>query len=281
MRFLSWGTKMFDMDDFFVINDVSQIDLNKVIEKYKQYKNASIPDNYLKKHFRALLQDTNTKMLFRKKNNTDTPLQEFWTLRLIDMAENNYRNLPINKYSSLERSDLKKIVNICLSDDIIMKTKKYLMSKGIYLYFIDSLPNTMIDGAVYITSYSTIAIGLTLRYERLDYVWFTLLHELSHIILHYQYLNENIILSIENSQDIKEAEANRLAKDTIISPKEYRVLLPKRTLNTDDLIKYANSNNIPPALIAGIIRRDLNNYQIFNDVIKNFKINRSDLYDEI
>jgi len=270
-----------DIDDFFVMNDVNPIDLNKVIEKYKYYQNSSIPDNYLKKHFRALLQDTNTKMLFRKKNNTDTPLQEFWTLRLIDMAENNYRNLPINKYSSLERSDLKKIVNICLSDDIIMKTKKYLMSKGIYLYFIDSLPNTMIDGAVYITSYSTIAIGLTLRYERLDYVWFTLLHELSHIILHYQYLNENIILSIENSQDIKEAEANRLAKDTIISPKEYRVLLPKRTLNTDDLIKYANNNNIPPALIAGIIRRDLNNYQIFNDVIKNFKINRSDLYDEI
>jgi len=86
---------------------------------------------------------------------------------------------------------------------------------------------------------------------------------------------------MENSQDIKEAEANRLAKDTIISPKEYRVLLPKRTLSSDDLIKYANYNNIPPALIAGIIRKDLNNYHIFNDVINSFKINRSDLYDEI
>jgi len=269
------------MDDFFVINDINQIDLNKVIERYKYYKNSSIPDKYLKKHFRALLQDTNTKMMFRKKDNIDTPLQEFWTLRFIDMAENNYKNLPINKYSSLGKNDLKKIVNICLSNDIIIKTKEYLMSKGIYLYFIDSLPNTMIDGAVYITSYSTIAVGLTLRYERLDYVWFTLLHELSHIILHYQYLNENIIISIENSQDVKEAEANRLAKDSIISPKEYRVLLPKRTLNSDDLNKYAVINNIPPALIAGIIRKDLNNYQIFSDVINNFKINRSDLYDEI
>ena len=271
-----------EIDDFFVINDVSPFDLNKVIEKYKEFKNSPIPDNYLKKHFRALLQDTNTKMMFRKKNNnTDTPLQEFWTLRFIDMAENNYKNLPINKYSLLEKSDLKKIVNICLGNDIITKTKKYLMSKGIYLYFIDSLPNTMIDGAVYITSYSSIAVGLTLRYDRLDYVWFTLLHELSHIILHYQYLNENIIISMENSQDLKEAEANRLVKDTIISPKDYRVLLPKRTLNSDDLIKYANSNNISPALIAGIIRKDLDNYQIFNDIINSFRINRSDLYDEI
>jgi HTH-type transcriptional regulator/antitoxin HigA len=272
---------MAEMDDFFVMNDINQIDLNKVIEKYKHYKNSSIPDNYLKKHFRALLQDTNIKMMFRRNSNADTPLQEFWTLRFIDMAENNYKNLPIHMYSPLEKSDLKNIVNICLDNDIITKTKNYLMSKGIYLYFIDSLPNTMIDGAVYITSYSTIAVGLTLRYERLDYVWFTLLHELSHIILHYQYLSENIILSIENSQDIKEAEANRLARDTIISPKDYRVLLPKRTLNSDDLIKYAKINSIPPALIAGIIRKDINNYHIFNDIINNFKINRSDLYDGI
>jgi HTH-type transcriptional regulator/antitoxin HigA len=269
-----------EIDDFFVINDVSQIDLNKVIEKYKYYKNSSIPDKYLKKHFGALLQDTDNNILFKKKEIIDSPLQEFWTLRFIDMAENNYSNLVINKYSPLDKNDLKEVVNICLRNNIISDTRNYLMKKGVYLYFIESLPGTRIDGAVYLTNYSTIAIGLTVRYERLDYLWFTLLHELSHLILHKDFLTSGIV-SIENSQDEIEVEANRIAKEAIISPEEYRVCLPKKTRNSEDLKKYAKNNNIHPVLLAGLIRRDLNNYQIFNDVINNFKINRSDLYDGI
>jgi len=278
MRFLFWGSKMPEMDDFFVINDVSQIDLNKVIEKYEYFKKSSIPDNYLKKHFRALLQDTDNNILFKKKEITESPLQLFWTLRFIDMAENNYNNLVFKKYSSLEINDLKEIVNICLKNNIMSDTKNYLMGKGIYLYFIESLPGTRIDGAVYLTSHSTIAVGLTVRYERLDYLWFTLLHELSHLIFHKNYLTNGIV-SIENSQDEIEVEANRYAKEAIISPEEYRVCLPKKTRNSEDLKKYARNNNLHPVLLAGLIRRDLNNYQIFSDVINDFKINRSDLYE--
>jgi len=269
---------MSEIDDFFVINDVSQIDLNKVIEKYKYFKNASIPDNYLKKHFSALLQDTDNNILFKKKEIVDSPLQEFWTLRFIDMAENNYNNLVFNKFSSLDKNNLKEIVNIFLKNNIISDTRYYLMGKGIYLYFIEALPGTRIDGAVYLTNHSTIAVGLTVRYERLDYLCFTLLHELSHVIFHNNYLTDGII-SIENSQDEIEVEANRYAKEAIISPEEYRVCLPKKTRNSEDLIKYAKNNNLHPVLLAGLIRRDLNNYQIFNDVINNFKINRSDLYE--
>jgi HTH-type transcriptional regulator/antitoxin HigA len=269
---------MSDIDDFFVINDISQIDLNKAIDRYKHFKNSSIPDNYLKKYFSALLLDTNDRIMFKKKEITDKPLQDFWTVRFIDMAENNYNNLPINKYSSLEKKDLKEVVKICLGDNIISDTRNYLMEKGIYLYFIEPLPGADVDGAVYITGLSTIAVGLSLKYNRLDYVWFNLLHELSHIILHFDILKEGI-LSIENSPDIKEMQANRLAKEAIISPEEYRVLLPKRTRNPVDLIKYARLNNIPSALLAGIIRRDLNDYQLFSEIVNVFKINRSDLYE--
>jgi len=289
-----------EIDDFFAMNDINRLDLNKVIEKYNYFKNSAIPENYLKKHFRALLQDTDNKMMFRKKEINESPLQEFWTLRFVDMAENNYNNLLINKHSSLVRfvdmaennynnllinkhsslvlKDLKEIVNCCFEENIFEEIKNYLMLKGIYLYFIEPLQGTKIDGAVYMTSFSTIAIGLTLRFDRLDYILFTLLHELSHIILHSDYLIDCII-SIEDSQDIKEIEANRLAKDTIISPEMYRVCKPKRTKTSNDLLNYSKNYNIPPVLLAGIIRRDLNNYKVFNDIIQKYKIKRSDFYE--
>jgi len=267
-----------EIDDFFAMNDINRLDLNKVIEKYNYFKNSAIPENYLKKHFRALLQDTDNKMMFRKKEINESPLQEFWTLRFVDMAENNYNNLLINKHSSLDLKDLKEIVNCCFEENIFEEIKNYLMLKGIYLYFIEPLQGTKIDGAVYMTSFSTIAIGLTLRFDRLDYILFTLLHELSHIILHSDYLIDCII-SIEDSQDIKEIEANRLAKDTIISPEMYRVCKPKRTKTSNDLLNYSKNYNIPPVLLAGIIRRDLNNYKVFNDIIQKYKIKRSDFYE--
>jgi HTH-type transcriptional regulator/antitoxin HigA len=267
-----------EIDDFFVMNDVNQVDLNKAIERYKYFKNASIPENYLKKHFGVLLQDNENKMMFKKKEIANSPLQEFWALRFLDIAENNYSNISINKYSSLEETDLKKVANISFNEKKITDVKEYLMARGIYLYFIDFLPGTNIDGAVYQTSHSTIAVGLTIRYERLDHVWFALLHELSHIIRHYKDLTDGII-SIEDSQDEKELESNRLAKESIISPEKYRVCLPKRTLKTEDLIRYSKINNVHPALLAGIIQRDLNRYNIFNKIIEKYKINRSDLYE--
>jgi HTH-type transcriptional regulator/antitoxin HigA len=267
-----------EIDDFFVVNDVSQVDLNKAIEKYKYFKNSSIPANLLRKYFGALLQDNENKMMFKKKEIVNSPLQEFWALRFLDIAENNYDNLFINKYSSLAENDLKEIVRISFSKDRIIEVKKYLMARGIYLYFIDCLPGAKIDGAVYLTSYSTIAVGLTARFERLDHVWFALLHELSHIILHYQFLADGII-SIENSQEEEELESNRLTKESIISPEKYRVCLPKRTLESSDIIEYAKINNVHPALLAGIIRKDLNRYNIFSDIIENYKIDRSNLYE--
>ena len=268
---------MTELDDFFVINDMSEFDINEVIEKYKYFKKSTIPENYLKKHFKVLLQ-RDQNVLYKKQEITNNPLQEFWALRFFDMVENNNENTPIIRYSSINENDLKEIVKICLYDDRMTQVKNYLNKKGIYLYFIDFLPGTKIDGAVFFTSNNSIAIGLTVRFERLDHIWFSLLHELSHIILHFEYLNEGII-SFENSQDIKEIEANRLAKDSIISPEKYRVCIPKRTLIADDVYKYAKANNIHPVLLAGIIRKDLNDYSIFNNIIKKYEIKRGVLYD--
>ena len=269
---------MTEIDDFFVINDTSDFDLNKAIENYKYFRNAKIPEIHLKKHFSALaVNDQN--ILYKKKEIANNPLQKYWTLRFIEMAENNASNIPKTKKLSLRKSDLQKIAKLSINDDIINRVKIFLKEWGISLYFIDSLPGTKIDGAVYYTSNNSIAIGLTVRYERLDNLWFTLLHELSHVVLHENYLKEGGHISFDKSQDIKEIEANRLAKDSIINPEKYRTCTPKRTRKPEDLLNFAHSNNIHPALLAGLIRNDLNDYMIFSEIIVKAKIERSKLYD--
>ncbi|MCL2244116.1 MAG: ImmA/IrrE family metallo-endopeptidase [Treponema sp.] len=269
---------MFDIDDFFVSNNINNININTVIDRYNYFKSSSIPENYLKQHFKVLLQDTDNKMMFKKNEIKNKPLQEFWTLRFIDMAENYNDDFSVNNISSLDKGDLKEIINICFKENIVAEIKNFLNARGISLYFIEPLIGTKIDGAVYITGSSSIAVGLTVRFERLDHLLFSLLHELSHIILHKQHLTGGIV-SITDSQEEIELEANRLAKDSIISPEIYRVCKPKKTKISSDLLKFAAEYNVHPALLAGIIRKDTNNYRIFNDIIQKIKINRNDLYE--
>jgi len=69
----------------------------------------------------------------------------------------------------------------------------------------------------------TPVIGLTLRHDRIDNFWFTLLHELAHLVEHYQVLSstDHVFfdeLDIETDDEI-EAQADRLAKNSLVPSK--------------------------------------------------------------
>ncbi|MDZ8257668.1 ImmA/IrrE family metallo-endopeptidase [Nostoc sp. ChiQUE01b] len=63
-------------------------------------------------------------------------------------------------------------------------------------------------------------MALTLRYDRIDSFWFTLLHELAHIVLGYKgsYL-DNLDALEENEEEI---EANQKAAEWLIHPQPYK-----------------------------------------------------------
>ena len=59
---------------------------------------------------------------------------------------------------------------------------------GISVVILPPLPGTFLDGAAMVGPAGSPVIGLTLRYDRVDGFWFTLLHELAHVALHYDQL---------------------------------------------------------------------------------------------
>ena len=78
-------------------------------------------------------------------------------------------------------------------------------------------------GAALLLEDSTPAVGLTLRYDRIDNFWFCLLHELAHIVLHLGKENQNLFVDdmdirvsgIGKQNDI-ENEADSLATESLI-----------------------------------------------------------------
>lgn len=261
------------IDDAFVTQYQDNIDMTDIIKTFRYLKGGKLPQKDLISDFGALVRANSTakKVLFRKPVDSDSPKQEYWIHKFIDESERHIFNYQGIKFKSFDFNDMRKIVSFSKDKQFYKSISDFLHNKGINLIISESLPGTKIDGAARLTSHNTLAIGLTLRYDRLDNFFFTLLHELAHAVLHTKKLVDGII-SEENSDEIIETEANRLAKDSIINPVEYRVCIPKRTLNMHDLISNAETLSIHPALLAGIIRKDLSRYDVFSSVINNSPI---------
>lgn len=80
------------------------------------------------------------------------------------------------------------------------------------------LSKTYVDGVVIKTDNGPV-IGMSLRYDRVDNFWFTLIHELSHIAKHYKEQNSIIVDDLDsnihqNCEKI-ENEANELTKKNL------------------------------------------------------------------
>lgn len=117
------------------------------------------------------------------------------------------------------------------------------------------------------------AIGMTLRYSRLDNFAFTLFHELGHV---YNHLFENktkeyidVELSMDGKQNIQEVEANQFAKDNLIDPGEWEIFFDSESrLDEDFIIKFAKDVKIHPQIVKGRICYELNYYKFKTEKIE-------------
>lgn len=166
-------------------------------------------------------------------------------------------------HGSVTDEFLKQIAKLSRSDDGPTLAREFLAMKGIILVFEQHLPKTKLDGAAIMDTDGTPIIGLTLRFDRVDYFWFTLMHELVHVQRH---LGRQCSAFIdEDDSDIadeREAEANIVAADAFIPRHIWKSSEAYRTKKAEAVTRLAEELRIHPAIIAGRIQRETNNYRI-------------------
>lgn len=109
-------------------------------------------------------------------------------------------------------------------------------------------------------------MALTLRHDRLDNFWFTLMHELAHIALHFD--GEHTVflddLESDGEPDIFETEADTLATHALI---DNDIWESKRPTTKETIIGLSRELSIHSAIIAGRIRYEENNYHRYSNLI--------------
>jgi HTH-type transcriptional regulator/antitoxin HigA len=136
------------------------------------------------------------------------------------------------------------------------------------------LPGTFLDGAALKLPDGSPAIAVTLRYDRLDNFWFTLCHECAHIALH---LDKDGVEAFfddlaKNGTDKCEREADKMASEALISSRLWAESGLAENHTPEAVRTFAEKLRISPAIPAGKIRFEKNNYKILKDLVGSGKV---------
>ena len=148
--------------------------------------------------------------------------------------------------------------------------REYLGKQGIHLIVVSHLPKTYLDGAAMLLPDGTPVIGLTLRYDRIDNFWFCLLHELAHVAKHLSTAKRIIVDDLDlrrhdaEAEDEIENEADKMTRHGLIPKKVWDNKPIKGKPIADEVYALAKKLKIHPAIIAGRIRFEHNNYRLLS-----------------
>jgi len=202
-----------------------------------------------------------------------------WCIRVQALARQN--SLP-TKYvkGSITLSTLREVARLSYFDHGPLLAKEYLEKHGIHLIVVPHLPKTYLDGAAILLPDGTPVIGLTLRYDRIDNFWFCLLHELAHVAKHLSASDRLIIDDLDlrgkklETEDIIEKEADEMTSSGLIPKKVWaRRPIPKKA-TAKEVYSLAEKLKVHPAIIAGRIRFEQNNYKLLSRHVGNKQIRK-------
>lgn len=211
----------------------------------------------------AMLRKTRTD---RTNAKTDMGALEAWCSAVLIKAKN--ERLPIKRTPKpLGKRVARELAQLSAHDDGPRKAVDFLKDIGVVMITMDHLPGTFLDGAAICRGDGAPVIALTLRHDRIDNFWFTLLHEFAHVCLHLNRSTRVIIDDLEvTSPDGIEKEADEFARDALI-PRKIWNEYASEDLETEELIELAAEANVHPAIVAGRWRWEHSDYRRFSRLL--------------
>ena len=231
----------------------------------------------------ALLRRTSYRSLLR----TDRDILFAWMIRVMKRAKE-IKMPVIYEPGVINLTFMRDFVKLSTQDKGPLLAQGYLKRVGIKLIVEPHLPKTYLDGATIFAEKDNPIIGMTIRHDRLDNFWFTLLHELSHVARHYGqdfdiFFDEKLQEEngIEFSAKDKEKEADEWAEEAIL-PKDKWEISPAKIIPSPMAAQsLANELGIDIAVVAGIIRFKHANYYYLHKIINDERTRVRHLFPEV
>lgn len=221
--------------------------------------------------FREVHSRKSSHPLFRKQESTNVALVNYWLSRVRNLANLFLSMNDIPKFEGLTRQDLTDFAKANEDPEYLRNIELDLAKKGIIFIAEPSIKGLKTDGAVFKLKTGHPVVAMSLRYKRLDNFWFTLMHELAHVVLHYEQLDNYIIDDLDSaSEEIIELEADKLAGNSLIPRNIWRTCHARRDLQESSVLAFSKQHRIHPAIVAGRIQKERDDFQRFSSLTNKF-----------
>lgn len=194
----------------------------------------------------------------KSTDGSPTPAQLAWLYRARHLA----RALKVQgKFSATSlNSALANLAKLKRDIEEARHIPKVLSEAGIRFLIVEPLPHTKIDGVCFWLDADSPVVALSVRYDRIDWFWHTLMHEMAHVKnkdgMEEPTLDTELVgVDAQPFEDKAEAEkqADLFAVNFLISqPKLDRFIARVHPLYSKLKISaFANSNDVHPGIVVG------------------------------
>jgi HTH-type transcriptional regulator/antitoxin HigA len=123
---------------------------------------------------------------------------------------------------------------------------------GVALVLLPHFKNTKINGATFwMDNKHKAVVALSLKGSYADIFWFSLFHEIAHLLLHDK---REVFLEDDYDDPLlqkQEDEANCFARDFLIEPKAYQDFVMSGTFDKETIELFAKKCGVLPAIVVG------------------------------
>ena len=150
---------------------------------------------------------------------------------------------------------LPELVSYAAAVRDVRRVPSFLLDQGVHFVIVPHLSKTYLDGAAFRLNGNPV-VAMTLRHDRIDNFWFTLLHELAHIVAGHEggYLDD----LDEEADTPEEVEANGLARDWLIDPDALRAFVDgtEPYFSRQKVVAFAERQRRHPGIVVGRLQHD-------------------------
>ena len=243
---------------------------NKTLKKYSK-------GELLKEFFASVGGNLQPVALFRSgishrsTPRTDTGALSAWMVRVLEKAKK--IKTPVKyKHGVIDVAFMRNLMKLSTKENGPILACEGLRKIGIKVVMERHLPKTFLDGAAILTEKDNPVIGITLRYDRLDNFWFTLMHEVAHVARHYGqdisvFYDEKLLEKDGVEISDKEREADEWAEESILPESKWEISNAAITPSPMATQSLANELGIHVAVIAGVVRFKHQNFFYLNKIV--------------
>lgn len=222
--------------------------------------------------YAASSQFAHLRQAVRSGSTVDTNALWCWKARVWQKAQE--QEVATYHASSIDERFIGDLAGLSLLDKGPLVAREMLAKVGIALIIEPRMPHTYLDGAAMRIDARPPIVALTLRHDRLDNFWFTLCHELAHVALHLKADEDQSFVDDLEAADESEKEwnADQVAARAMIPDDEWADFIGRRTVSAADILAFAASIRVSPAIVAGRYRKETGDYGTFSSLIGNGKV---------